>query len=94
MIEWATRRRIGFSAVASIGDQVDIDSADLLDFFALDQRTRAILLYIESVKESRKFMSAARAAALHETAPPDWAALTGDWQDGRHPCGAPVIAAS
>jgi acetyltransferase len=61
--EWAIERRIGFSAVVSIGDQLDVDFGDLLDFFALDLRTRAILLYVESVKSARKFMSAARAAA-------------------------------
>jgi acetyltransferase len=36
---------------------------DLLDYFAVDRGPRAILLYIESVKDARKFMSAARAAA-------------------------------
>src|SRR5262249_33501450 len=39
------------------------DLGDLLDYFALDHATRSILLYIESVKDARKFMSAARAAA-------------------------------
>ena len=39
------------------------DVADLLDFFALDVNTSAILLYLEAVKDARKFMSAARAAA-------------------------------
>jgi acetyltransferase len=63
MAEWGTRRDIGFSAIVSVGDQIDVDIGDLLDFFALDQRTHAILLYVESIKESRKFMSAARAAA-------------------------------
>jgi acetyltransferase len=63
LVEWASVRGIGFSAVVSIGDSVDVDLADLLDWFALDPGTRAILLYIESVKEARKFMSAARAAA-------------------------------
>jgi acetyltransferase len=63
MAEWAAQRAIGFSAVVSIGDQLDVDFGDLLDFFALDRATRAILLYVESVKNARKFMSAARAAA-------------------------------
>ena len=63
MIEWAAQRSIGFSAIASIGDQLDVDLGDLLDYFALDRYTRAILLYIESIKEAPKFMSAARAAA-------------------------------
>src|SRR5690606_36303870 len=63
MIEWARDRGIGFSAVASLGDAVDVDFADLLDWFATDRHTRAILLYIERVRDARKFLSAARAAA-------------------------------
>jgi acetyltransferase len=63
LVEWAAVRDIGFSGVVSIGDSIDVDIADLLDFFAMDRGTRAILLYVESVKDARKFMSAARAAA-------------------------------
>ena len=47
MVEWAAMRGIGFSAVVSIGDSIDVDFADLLDYFAMDRATRAILLYIE-----------------------------------------------
>jgi acetyltransferase len=63
LIEWAAQRRVGFSAMVSVGDMVDVDFGDLLDFFAVDRRTRAILLYVEAVRDARKFMSAARAAA-------------------------------
>ena len=60
---WAAGRSIGFSGIVSIGDALDIDFGDLLDYFALDRKTRAILMYIESISDVRKFMSAARAAA-------------------------------
>ena len=63
MVDWGAQRGIGFSGIVSTGDQLDVDIADLLDHFALDIKTRAILLYIEAVKDARKFMSAARAAA-------------------------------
>jgi acetyltransferase len=63
MVDWAAQRAMGFSGIVSIGDQLDVDIADLLDYFALDTRTRAILLYVEAIKDARKFMSAARAAA-------------------------------
>lgn len=63
LIEWAAQRRVGFSAMVSVGDMVDVDFGDLLDHFAVDRHTRAILLYIEAVQDARKFMSAARAAA-------------------------------
>jgi acetyltransferase len=63
LVEWSATHGIGFSAAVSLGDQTDVDFGDLLDFFALDRATRAILLYIESISNARKFMSAARAAA-------------------------------
>ncbi|MDB5618088.1 bifunctional acetate--CoA ligase family protein/GNAT family N-acetyltransferase [Tardiphaga sp.] len=63
MVGWAAQRSVGFSGIVSIADQLDVDIADLLDYFALDSKTRAILLYVESIKDARKFMSAARAAA-------------------------------
>src|SRR5579863_2045582 len=63
LVEWAALRGVGFSAIVSIGDSIDVDFADLLDYFAMDRGTRAILLYVESIKDARKFMSAARAAA-------------------------------
>jgi len=63
MVDWAAPRAVGFSGIVSIGDQLDVDIADLLDYFAMDQKTQAILLYIEAIKDARKFMSAARAAA-------------------------------
>jgi acetyltransferase len=63
MVDWGVERSVGFSGIVSIGDQLDVDVADLLDYFALDDKTSAILLYVESVMDARKFMSAARAAA-------------------------------
>jgi acetyltransferase len=63
LIEWAHRNGAGFSAVVSLGEKVDVDFGDCLDFFAQDRNTRAILLYLESLTDPQKFMSAARAAA-------------------------------
>ena len=63
LVEWSMSQPVGFSAVVSLGDALDMDFADLLDYFATDSRTRAILLYVEAIRDARKFMSAARAAA-------------------------------
>ncbi len=63
MLEWATTRDIGFSGGLSLGSQLDVDFGDCLDFFSQDRLTRAILLYVETITDARKFMSAARAAA-------------------------------
>lgn len=63
MIDWSISHKIGLSGLVSIGDVADVGFADLLDHFALDHSTRAIVLYMESVKDASRFLSAARAAA-------------------------------
>jgi acetyltransferase len=63
VLDWAVSRGIGFSCFISLGDMADVDFGDMLDYLAGDFRTRAILLYMETVTHCRKFMSAARAAA-------------------------------
>lgn len=63
VIDWANARRVGFSHVVTLGDMVDVDFGDMLDYLTDDRHTTAILLYMEGVKHTRKFMSAARAAA-------------------------------
>ena len=63
VLDWADARGIGFSHLLSLGDMVDVDFGDTLNYLAGDAATRAILLYIESIKDARKFMSAARAAS-------------------------------
>jgi len=63
VLDWAAARRIGFSCFVSLGDGSDVDFGDLLDYLAADPGTDAILLYAESVRQARKFMSAARSAA-------------------------------
>jgi acetyltransferase len=54
---------IGFSAVVSTGIAADLDFGDYLDFLVSDPATKAILLYIEGINDSRRFMSSLRAAA-------------------------------
>jgi acetyltransferase len=66
VLDWAEPRGIGFSSFLSIGDAADVDAGDLLDYLGSDPGTRAILLYLEQITSSRKFMSAARAAARNK----------------------------
>ena len=66
VLDWAKSNNIGFSKFISIGNSADVDFGDVLDYLASDPDTRSILLYIESIKFARKFMSAARAAARNK----------------------------
>lgn len=63
VLDWAIREKIGFSAFVSLGNSADVDFADLIDYFGEDEKTRSIILYIESLKNARRFMTAARAFA-------------------------------
>ncbi|MBK1695440.1 GNAT family N-acetyltransferase [Chromatium weissei] len=63
MIDWSERRKVGFSAVVSLGAAADVDFGDILDYLALDTQTQCILLYVEGVRHARHFMSGLRAAA-------------------------------
>lgn len=62
-LDWASEAYLGFSAVVSTGSMIDVDFGDLIDYFGTDPQTRSIVLYMESIKNARKFMSAARGFA-------------------------------
>ncbi|OCQ20502.1 protein acetyltransferase [Pseudoalteromonas luteoviolacea] len=66
ILDWAQNKHIGFSHFVSVGDCVDIDFDELLDYLARDAKTSAILLYIDNIKDVRRFISAARAAAFNK----------------------------
>jgi acetyltransferase len=61
LIDWAAEEKLGFSAFVSMGNRVDVDEADLIEFFASDPNTKVITLYIEGVKNAGKFLAAVRA---------------------------------
>ncbi len=63
MLDWAAPRQVGFSAVVSLGAAADVDFGDVLDYLALDPQTNCILLYVEGIRDARRFMSGLRAAA-------------------------------
>ncbi|MCR6632412.1 MAG: bifunctional acetate--CoA ligase family protein/GNAT family N-acetyltransferase [Magnetospirillum sp.] len=66
VLDWARPRGIGFSCVVSLGDGIEVDFADMLDYLANDEDTKAILLHIEAIHARRDFMPAARAAARNK----------------------------
>jgi acetyltransferase len=63
ILDWAEMNDIGFSTVISTGIAADLDFGDYLDFLVSDPKTDSILLYIEGIKDARRFMSGLRAAA-------------------------------
>ncbi|WP_270503022.1 bifunctional acetate--CoA ligase family protein/GNAT family N-acetyltransferase [Kluyvera ascorbata] len=66
ILDWAQQREMGFSYFIALGDSLDIDVDDLLDYLARDSKTSAILLYLEQLSDARRFVSAARSASRNK----------------------------
>ncbi len=63
VLDWSQETQVGLSAVVSTGSSIDVDVSDLINYFGEDPQTRAILVYVEDLKNVRSFMSAARGFA-------------------------------
>ena len=80
LLDWARPNGVGFSSVVSLGGSADVDFGEILDYLVYDPRTEQVLLYIEGIRDARRFMSALRAAAR--------AKPVIVMKSGRHPTGA------
>ena len=63
ILDWAQHNGVGFSTVISLGPNTAVDLPQALDFLANDGATQSILVYMEGIRNARRFMSALRAAA-------------------------------
>ncbi|MEW6689822.1 MAG: bifunctional acetate--CoA ligase family protein/GNAT family N-acetyltransferase [Pseudomonadota bacterium] len=63
MLDWARPNGVGFSSVVSLGGSTDVDFGEIIDYLVDDPKTEHILLYIEGVRDARRFVSALRDAA-------------------------------
>lgn len=63
MLYWGIYNRIGFSMFASLGSMVDVDLSDIIDLLQEDYFTKSIMLYVERIKDAKKFISASRCFA-------------------------------
>jgi len=60
ILDWARFYNIGISKFAFVGDKIDVDDVDLLRYFRKDKDTKVLCLYMEGVKNGRKFIEEAR----------------------------------
>ena len=64
VLDWSFREHVGFSAFVSVGSMLDVDWGDLIYYLGDDDRTRSIVMYMETVGNAQAFMSAAREVSL------------------------------
>lgn len=63
ILDWAVEKNVGFSFFISVGEKVDVDVEDLIEYLGYDSGTQAIVIYLESIENGRKFMRATRGFA-------------------------------
>jgi acetyltransferase len=60
------KKGIRFSKAISLGNEANIDIADALEFLGEDEQTKAIILYIEGIRDGRRFIEIARKVTPHK----------------------------
>ncbi len=60
LIDWTRYYGIGVAKFAFVGDKVDVDDVDLLQYLAKDPDTRVVCLYMEGIEKGREFIKTAR----------------------------------
>jgi acetyl coenzyme A synthetase (ADP forming)-like protein len=60
IVDWSLPEEIGFSAIISVGNQTDLSFEDFCLYAGDDPGTKAIILYIEEIRDGRRFMEIVR----------------------------------
>lgn len=63
ILDLSIKENIGFSYFVSLGDMLDVDFGDMIDYLGGESEVGSIVMYVESLTNFRKFMSAARAVS-------------------------------
>lgn len=66
VLDWSFQEKIGFSSFVSIGSMADVGWGQLIDYLGGDPQTQSILIYMETIGDSRSFLTAAREIALEK----------------------------
>jgi acyl-CoA synthetase (NDP forming) len=57
VLDWAASQEIGISKFISVGNKIDVDEVDLLQYLADDPQTKCITIYVESINRGREFLN-------------------------------------
>jgi acyl-CoA synthetase (NDP forming) len=85
----ATGEHYGVARVVGVGNKVDVDESDILEYYASDPETEAIFVYLESFKSPQRFLKIARETTRHK---PIVLLKGGSTEGGSHAAGAHTAA--
>lgn len=60
ILDLATEQGYGFSKFVSYGNAMNIDEADIIEYLEKDEKTKVICLYVEGIKDGKKFLRIAK----------------------------------
>ncbi len=60
VIDWSKVANVGFSKVVSLGNKAVLDECDFIEYLAKDDETAVITMYLEDIREGRRFMDVVR----------------------------------
>ncbi|VVB98846.1 Acetate--CoA ligase [ADP-forming] II subunit alpha [uncultured archaeon] len=60
ILDWIATQEFGINKFVSYGNAMDVDEADLLEYFGKDEGTKVIAMYLEGAKDGRKFFETAK----------------------------------
>ncbi len=66
MFDYLSRMQMGFSTAISVGNEANIDIVDCMEYLAACPHTKVICLYIEAIRQGRKFIDAAKSIVPHK----------------------------
>lgn len=55
-------KNIGFSGFVSLGNMADLDFSDFIEYFGRDNKTKKIILYIEKIKNGKRFIKVCKSS--------------------------------
>lgn len=60
ILDLATEHGYGFSKFISYGNAMNVDESDLIEYLGHDEKTKVICLYVEGIKDGKKFINVAK----------------------------------
>ena len=79
VLDWAASKEIGISKFISIGNKLDVDEVELMNYLLNDPYTKCITLYVESISRGRDFLNTAKEVLLKKPIVVLKGGMTKDW---------------
>lgn len=62
LLDWAAKYNFGFAKFISLGNKVDLEESEIIDYLANDPETKIIIMYLEEINHPLKFLDVCRRA--------------------------------